>query len=145
LSFRSESTEGPESAEKAVLQALVDDVRKEWGQLWSNRIDDKVRAEGVANRDYLLLFVERGTVIVATRDFKPLDFKEILRTHKVWNAEQIVPPHPSMGGWGKFARTMLNKQRRARKWQGSVSCRTRKENLQPKKGGRGWLHCHMNK
>ena len=83
--------------------------------LWRDRINDKVRAEGVAKRDYPSLFVERGTVIIATRDFKPLDLKEILCLHRVQNAEGLVPPHPSVGGWGKFSRTVLNKQRRSRK------------------------------
>jgi hypothetical protein len=36
--------------------------------LWKERFDDKVRAEGVANRDYSSLFVEKGTVIFATRN-----------------------------------------------------------------------------
>ena len=76
--FRSDNTGGQESGKKGVLQVPVDDVRAEWRLLWRNRIDDKVRAEGIANRDYSLLFVDRGTVIVATKDFKPLNFKEIL-------------------------------------------------------------------
>jgi hypothetical protein len=62
-----------------VLQVQAKDIREEWRLLWLGRIDDKVRAEGVANRCFSLLFVERGTVIVATRDFKPLDLREILR------------------------------------------------------------------
>lgn len=145
--FHSDGTEGPESTEKADLQVPVDNVRIEWKLLWRNRIDDKVRAEGIANRDYSLLFVERGTVIVATRDFKPLNFKEILLLHKIQNVERLVPPHPSVGGWGKFARTILNKQKRARKWKVAESMprRKRKKNLQLKKGGRGWLHYHMSK
>jgi len=133
--------EGSESARKAVFQALVDDVRKEWRLLWRDRIDDKVRAEGMANRDYSLLFVDRGTVIVATRDFKPLNLKEILLLHEIENVERIVPPHPSVGGWGKFARNILNRQRRARKWKPPEPRRkNREKNLQLKKGGRGWLH-----
>jgi len=123
----------------------VDDVRVEWRLLWRDRIDDKVRAEGIADRDYSLLFVERGTVIIATRDFKPLDFKEILRLHGTQNVERVVPPHPSVGGWGKFARAVLNKQKRLRKWKEPARRRKREKNLQLKKGGRGWLHCYMKK
>jgi hypothetical protein len=123
----------------------VEDVKVEWKMLWRDRIDDKVRAEGIANREYSLLFVERGTVIVATRDFKPLDLKKILHLHRVQDVERFVPSHPSVGGWGKFARTVLNKQKRARKWRAakSVPRRRRKKNLQLKKGGRGWLHYRM--
>jgi hypothetical protein len=143
LSFRSADTGGSESSEKAVFQVLPDDVREEWKLLWLNRIDDKVRAEGIANRDFSLLFVDRGTVIVATRDFKPLSLKEILRLHEIENLERVVSPHPSVGGWGKFARAVLNRQRRARKLEESAPRRSRKKSLQSKKGGRGWLHYRL--
>lgn len=123
----------------------MDEVKEEWRQLWRLRIDDKVRAEGMANRDFDLLFVERGTVIVATRDFKPLDLRAILRVHEVENVERIVSPHPSVGGWGKFARTVLKQQSRARKWEAPAPKRKRKKSLQLKKGGRGWLHVNVKK
>jgi hypothetical protein len=123
----------------------VDDVKVEWKMLWRSRIDDKVRAEGIASKDYSLLFVERGTVIVATRDFKPMSLKEILFSHKILNVERVVSPHPSVGGWGKFARTVLNKQRRARKWEKPLPRRNCKKKLQLKKGGRGWLHIRMER
>ena len=141
--FRSDDTEGLESGEKADLQIPVEDVKVEWRLLWRDRIDDKVRAEGIANRDYSLLFVDRGTVIVATRDFKPLNFKEILRLHGVQDTKRFVPPPPSVGGWGKFARTVLNRQKRFRRWKKSAPDRKREKNLQLKKGGRGWLHYRM--
>lgn len=147
LLLRPDGTGGLSSAETADLQILVDDVRKEWKLLWRDRIDDKTRAEGMANRNFALLFVERGTVIIATRDFKLLDLKEILRAQKIENAERFIPPHPSVGGWGKFARTVINTQRRATRAQqlkDAVPRRVdRKRNLQLKKGGRGWLHRSM--
>ena len=143
--FRSEDTEGLESVEKAALQIPVEDVKGEWRLLWRDRIDDKVRAEGIANRDYSLLFVDRGTVIVATRDFKPLNFKEILGLHGVQNVERFVQPPPSVGGWGKFARAVLNRQKRFRRWKKPVADRKREKNLQLKKGGRGWLHFRMER
>ncbi len=152
MSFRSEGTGGSESSEKAddpcETRILVDEVRSEWRLLWRERIDDKVRAEGIANKDYILLFVERGTVIIATRDFKPLDLRAILRLHEVEGVERFVPPHPSVGGWHKFARTVLNRQKRARRWKAqpvSVRSSERGKNLQFKKGGRGWLHFRMNR
>ena len=123
----------------------MNNVREEWRLLWHDRIDDKARAEGMANRDFELLFVERGTVIVATRDFKLLDLKEILRFHEVENVERLIPPHPSVGGWGKFARTVINKQKPVRKWKCPVPRQNCHKNLQLKKGGRGWLHYRMKK
>ena len=144
--FRSDSTEGQKSGKKGALKVSVEDFKAEWGLLWRNRIDDKVRAEGIANRDYSLLFVDRGTVIVATKDFKPLNFKEILCLYGVQNGEYPVPPSPSEGGWKKFARTVLNKQKRARKWKATKSLPQRKrKNSQLKKGGRGWLHYRMER
>jgi len=146
LPVRSDVTEGSDNSEKAGSRVLVDDVRAEWKLLWHSRIDDKVRAEGVANQDFSLLFVERGTVIVATRDFRPLNFREILRLHKIQHIDRFVSPPPSVGGWTKFARTELNNQKRVRKWKESpcVPVRNRRKKLQLKKGGRGWLHSRMN-
>ncbi|UCH70541.1 MAG: hypothetical protein JSV29_00730 [Candidatus Bathyarchaeota archaeon] len=145
MSFRSEDTGGLESLEKAGVQVQAEDVKTEWKLLWRCRIDDKVRAEGIANQDYSLLFVEQGTVIVATRDFKPLSLREILLLHEVQNVERVIPPHPSVGGWRKFARTVLNQQRRARRWERPVPSSKSKRKLQRKKGGRGWLHHRMNR
>ena len=124
------------------LKEFVDELRGQWKLLWQNRIDDKVRAEGIANQDYSNLFVEQGTVIVATRDFKPPDFVEILQRHVSDDAEKLVPPNPAVGGWGKFIRSAISKRR-------SVASRRappepdRKRDQQLKKGGRGWLHYRM--
>lgn len=45
-----------------------------------------------------MLFVERGTVIFATRDFKPLSFREILERHKLVDVDMVVPLSPRVGG-----------------------------------------------
>jgi len=110
--------------------------------LWRDRIDDKVRAEGMANQGFSLLSVERGTVIVATRDFKALDLKEILRSLSAQDVERVLGPPSSVGGWTKFARTVLNGQARLRRaaWVEPVSSGGRGGNVQLKKSGRGWLH-----
>jgi len=60
---------------------FLERLRTRWKSLWLDRIDDRVRAEGIANEDYDLLFVDKGTVIVATRDYKPPDFREILEVY----------------------------------------------------------------
>jgi hypothetical protein len=122
---------------------IADRVKLDWKVLWMSRIDDKVRAEGMANRDYTLLFVERGTVIVATRDFKPLNLREILEAHEVENIARVLPPPPSVGGYRKFARTVLKMQKRAQKWRASEPARKGHGNLQLKKGGRGWQHARL--
>jgi len=122
---------------------LVDELRVKWRTLWRDRIDDKVRAEGIANTDYSLLFVERGTVIIATRDYKPLDFYEILEQHRVRNADNVVPPNPSVGGWGKFMRSVLRKESVIRRERPAPPEPNHKKEQQQKKGGRGWLHIRM--
>ena len=118
----------------------VKDIKKEWKQLWLNRINDKVRAEGVANKAFPLCFVEQGTVIAASRDFKPPHLKDILKMNRIQDAERIVGPHPTVGGWRKFACTFLNKQPRNRKFILKENRRDRVVSLQLKKGGRGWIN-----
>jgi hypothetical protein len=118
----------------------AEEVKAEWRLLWQRRIDDKVHAEGMADRSFSLLAVERGTVIVATRDFKALNLKEILLSYNVQNVDRVVGPHPSDGGWAKFAKTVLNKQTRTQKFRAEALPERRGKNAQLKKGGRGWLH-----
>ncbi len=121
-------------------KVIVERIKLEWRQLWLERFNDKVRAEGIANREFPLCFVDPGTVIVATRDFKPLNFKEILRLNRIQNTERLIPPPPKVGGWHNFARTVLNKQKRHRSLVLEKPRPDRVKNLQLKKGGRGWVH-----
>lgn len=120
---------------------LVEDLKKQWQSLWRGRIDDRVRAEGIASTDYSMLFVEKGTVIFATRKFKMLSFREILESHGVVNVERFIPPNPSVGGWGKFIRTMIVGQKPSKRVKRAQQfVKDEKKRPQPKKGGRGWLH-----
>ena len=120
---------------------IVEELRVQWKRLWQERVDDKVRAEGVATTDYCSLFVEQGTIIQATRNFKALNFKEILEQHQVENAERYVPPGPHVGGWTKFIKTNITNQPSKRKRRADFYYDERnREKQQPKKGGRGWLH-----
>jgi hypothetical protein len=124
-----------------VHEEIVKELREQWKTLWRERIDDKVRAEGIANKDYSKLFVERGTVIFATRDFKPLNFRKILEMHKVVDVGRIIPPSPYVGGWRKFIRTVIASQnRRGRIEQTRQDLDGKKQRQHLKKGGRGWLH-----
>jgi len=120
---------------------FLEGLRTRWKSLWLDRIDDKVRAEGIANEDYDLLFVDQGTVIVATRDYKPPDFREILEQHaEDKQPGRVVVSNPRMGGWGKFARDVVSKQKRFTKRGRPVPSELKKKKQQLKKGGRGWLH-----
>lgn len=122
-----------------VEDALVSEVKSQWKRLWKERIDDPVRAEGVASMDFDKLFVERGTIVLATRCFKPVTLREILEQHKVENAERHVPPSQHVGGWRKFARTSLPRYASARQRRGFGFVEVKKPQ-QLRKGGRGWLH-----
>jgi hypothetical protein len=127
--------------EASTDKEIVEELRKEWKTLWWERIDDKVRAEGIADKDYNDLFVERGTVIFATRKFRMLSFREILQLHGLIDIERIVGPHPSVGGWGKFIRTVIASQQPSkRKKRARQYFEGEKQKQQLKKGGRGWLH-----
>ena len=98
-------------SQKEMIQAL----KIEWKRLWQERQDDKVRAEGIAVTDYCDLFVERGTVIHATRSFKSLSFRDILEQHKIENVDRLVSPDPRIGGWNKFIKTNITNQHARRR------------------------------
>jgi hypothetical protein len=131
-------TQSNKSKVKAQKQ-LVDELKVQWKLLWSERFDDRVKAEGISVNDYESLFVEQGTVIHATKDFKPLNFKDILQHHMVENPERYIQPNVEVGGWNKFIKTELTGQR-------IKKSNTRPQDIRKpkgqklKKGGRGWLH-----
>jgi len=114
-------------------------VKEEWRLLWRERFDDRVRAEGVAVRDYPLVLMDRGCVIFASRDAKAPSFSEVV---DFWASQGcIYAPDPAVGGWGKFVRNFIIRRSERRRIMESAkpsngSCKKQ----QLKKGGRGWLH-----
>ncbi len=125
-------------------KGFVDELKQQWRLLWRQRIDDKVRAEGISSKDFDLLFVDRGTVIVATRCYKQLDFKEILEEYEAPYDVKVKQetPLPSVGGWRKFGRQMAASNRRRKQRSGSwpLDDGGKRKRQQLKNGGRGWLH-----
>jgi len=119
---------------------MVEDLRIQWKRLWQERLDDKLRAEGIATADYCDLFVEKGTIIHATRNCKALNFKEIVEQHQIANADRFIAPDPQIGGWTKFIKVNITNQRPRKKRHADLYHDEMKEKQQPKKGGRGWLH-----
>jgi len=119
---------------------LVEELKVEWKKLWRERLDDKVRAEGIAITDYSALFVDRGTIIHATRDYKAMNFKEILEQHEIINTERYVPPDRFVGGWTKFVKNTIKTKTAISKKRIENDTVNKKVKQQPKKGGRGWLH-----
>ena len=123
-----------------VEEALVSEVKSQWKQLWRERIDDPVRAEGIASMDFDKLFIERGTVVLATRNFRPVTLGEILDQHKVEYTEKHVAPSKHVGGWRKFGRTQMPRYESARRRRGFAVSVDMGKKQQLRKGGRGWLH-----
>jgi len=114
-------------------------VKQEWQELWDRKIEDRWRAEDISRREYSVLFVEQGDIIWATRDFKPLQFYDILERHEETLGRRIRPIDPKVGGWGKFIREEIGKSRPRRQLEHEGSTRLR-VHCPAKKGGRGWLH-----
>ena len=120
---------------------LVEELKIQWKKLWLERVDDKVRAEGIAINNYGELFIDKGTIIHATRDFKALNFREILEEYEILNPDRYIPPDPHVGGWTKFVKTHITTQKgcrekRLEQWR----FEEKREKQQLKKSGRGWLH-----
>ena len=121
-------------------KAVVEELKTQWKRLWRERLDDKVRAEGVATNDYSSLFVEKGTIIRATKNYKPLDFREIIEQHQITNPDRYISPDPIVGGLTKFIKTNIsNKSSQKNERKNFYSIKKNKKQ-QPKSSGRGWLH-----
>ncbi len=128
-----------EGSERVKQEEFRRKLRQEWELLWKERFDDKFRAEGIAARDYPLLFTERGYVIFASKDAKTPSFCDI---RDFWASQGLVySPDPAVGGWGKFIRKELGKATRSRRAAFEADQSKGKSGMQQlKKGGRGWLH-----
>lgn len=128
-------------AKREAQKEIVAGLKVEWTSLWGERFNDKVRAEGVSLADYHKLKVNRGTIIHATRSYKTLHFKEILKENLVENPDRYVQPFSSDGGWNKFIKTQITTSAHIRKRAASY-VPIKPKGSQPKKGGRGWLHSY---
>ena len=114
-------------------------LKMEWSLMWMERFDDKVRAEGVAVRDYKLCLMDRGFVIFASRDARSPSFSQIV---EFWASKGLVyAPNPNVGGWGKFVRNfIIRRSERRRIMESAKPSNGSRKMQQLKKGGRGWLH-----
>ena len=131
-----------EKDHKARVEAqkqLIEELKKQWKLMWSERFDDRVRAEGVSINDYAILDVEKGTIIHATKDFKILTLKQILEKHKIEKPQLYIQPDVNVGGWNKFIKTeIISKTKKGSRLACMAEKCPPKKNQQSKK--RGWLH-----
>ena len=125
------------------MKEFVDELRTDWKELWQNRLDDKMRAEGIAKKDYSKLFVEQGTVIMATRDFKPLEFFDIVQEYMEFDTSKVLPPNSTVGGWGKFVKNNIHQKKQPPRRTYIPPKPTHTKGQHKKKGGRGWLHAKL--
>ena len=87
-----------QKTKKEAQKELIEELKAQWKLLWSERYDDRVRAEGVSVNDYAILDIEKGTIIHATKDFKILSLKQILEKHQINNPERYVQPNVEVRG-----------------------------------------------
>jgi hypothetical protein len=128
----------------ATQKKLVEALKTQWKLMWSECFDDKVMAEGVSANDYDILKVERGLIIHATREFKALNFKDIVHQRIIENPERYLQPDVHTGGWNKFIKTEITATRSHHDKKNAAYTSEKSPGKQapqqPKKGGRGWLH-----
>lgn len=120
------------------VRKLREELKTEWDELWRTRYDDDVLAEGVSRSGFKRLFVDQGEVISATKDFKPLSFREILERHVGSDAAGKAYPDPSVGGWHKFVKEHIPISKPVKRREPPII----KVDLSQhqRKGGQGWLN-----
>jgi len=129
------------------LREFIDELRKEWKVMWFSRIEDKVRAEEIADKNYERLFVDRGLVLLATRNCNPPEFHEIVEKHLSPIDAERFNPTPARGGLRKFIKeyiTVQNKSRVQLKEETRAALEDIKSHQQLKHGGRGWLNLSLS-
>ena len=117
---------------------LRQELKTEWAELWKTKYDDEVRAEGVSPKEYERLFVDLGEIIYATKNFKPLSFRDILEKHVGSDLAAKAYPDPVLGGWRKFVKEHLQRHKSVKKRE-----RPRVKvdlSQQQRKSGAGWLN-----
>lgn len=132
-------TDASNKSKSEKQKELVAQLKVQWKLLWSERFNDKIRAEDVSASDYSSLYIERGTIIHATKDFKAQSFKEILEQHLLEDSERFMQPDLKAGGWSKFVKTHITFSPTRIKYS-LPEIKKQAGQQQPKKGGRGWLH-----
>ena len=124
--------------EKKITKAIVllQELKEAWASLWSLKYDDPITAEGVSITDFPNLFVDRGEIMYATKNYKPISFRDVLEKH--FNSETMnkISIDPRIGGWKKFSRTHFPAKQTKRERPKIKADLTQHQ----RKGGDGWLN-----
>jgi hypothetical protein len=86
------------------------------------------------------LSVEQGTLIKTTRDYKSLEFYDILEEYLGMDAGKSAVPNTTVGGWEKIIRSNIKNQKTRTKRRYTPLKNTLSKRQQKRKGGRSWLH-----
>ena len=109
--------------------------------MWHERINDPQQAEKIANNTYSSLFIEKGTIIHASRDFKIPSLREIMQLNQIENSDRYISLDPKVGGWTKFAKKYITPQKRNKKNLKPTDQKHINKKYSPqKKSRRGWIH-----
>jgi hypothetical protein len=120
------------------IRALKNELQTEWAILWKTKLDDEVVAEGISSQEFDRLFVDRGEILFASRDFKPISLRDIIDRHLGSDVAGKVDPDPLVGGWRKFIReNMAFKKQAVRRERPRAKFDL---SQQQRKNGRGWLN-----
>lgn len=119
------------------IQKIRTDLKKDWKELWDSKINDNRKGESISRKHYLSLYVEKGEVILASRDFKPVSLQNILEKRLGRETMQSVYPDPVTGGWKKFTKTYIQKRNSKKRTRPEVKIDI---NQHQRKGGDGWLN-----
>ena len=120
----------------ANAEELRKELKEAWASLWNLKYDDPIAAEGVSLTDFPRLFVEGGEIMYATKDYKPISFREVLEKYFESETMNRISIDPRVGGWKKFSRThfpAMQMKRERPKFRVDLSQHQRK-------GGDGWLN-----
>ncbi len=133
-----------EPREKRVNE-FINELKQEWKLMWVSRFDDKVRAESIADKTYDRLFMERGTVLFATRDCRPFEFRDILEKYMSSYEIDFVVTNPARGGVRKFIRDYITPANKSMDKSGRAALAEKDafKKRKVKEGGKGWLHLSM--
>jgi hypothetical protein len=130
-------SEGKEEIKDA--KKIRRELKASWANLWAEKHDDKKIAEGLSTDNYRNLDVDRGQVLYATRDYKSLNFREIYEEAVGKKLADKANPHPSTGGWGKFAKEHFSGKNHSKPRREEPEFPF-DESQHQRKHGKGWLN-----
>ena len=130
-------TDANYKAQKSHAEKLRIELKKEWIQLWSTKYDDKNKGEGVSTNKHHRLYVDKGQVIYATRDYSQLDFNEILEKNLGKEYAEKTSPPPEIGGYRKFAKKTFPSKKKPDREKPKIKIDLSQHQ---RKSGRGWLN-----